>query len=471
MEAILAIAAVAALVWVAVVFFRGGLLGGCLAVVIAGGLFGHAFFHLETKPVPLTADRVLWVVLLAQYVIWRRMGLADSKPWGRAELALAIFLGVLLVSTFTHDWKAHSGRPVAWLLFFYVMPVGVYWVARQARLTERGVFVAFAVLAAFGVYLAVTALAETHQLWWLVYPKYIVSADYREFLGRGRGPFLNPIDCGFYQAGGLLAALMWWPRLNRPGKVLMVFFAALLALGTYSTLTRSTWMGMGAALFVVGGLALPRSWRLPVLGAAVVAVALTAATQWDRFLAFQRDKGISPRATADSVELRPILARVAWKMFCHRPLLGCGFAQYEDQVAAYLSDRSTEMPLERARPYRQHNVFLSLLTETGLLGMGLFLIVLTQWGRDAWRLWRNVAAPPWARRQALFFLGMLGAYLPNAMFHEMWVIPACNMLLFLSAGLTAGLRPLARPAGASLGARRPASGLAQQMGGASAAQA
>ena len=99
MEAIAVIAGIVGLIWGAVVFLRGGLLGGCLAVLLAGTCFSVPFFKIELGPLPLTADRVLLVLLVVQYVVWRRWGLADPKPLGKPEIILLVFIG--------HDGAEH----------------------------------------------------------------------------------------------------------------------------------------------------------------------------------------------------------------------------------------------------------------------------------------------------------------------------------------------------------------------------
>ena len=157
---------------------------------------------------------------------------------------------------------------------------------------------------------------------------------------------------------------------------------------------------------------------------------------------FKRDRNLTARQTADSVHLRPILAVVAWKMFLDRPLLGCGYAQYPKESNNYVSDRSTELPLEKGRGYEPHNVVFSLLTEAGLVGLGLFAMLVGLWGRDAWRLWRLRSAPLWARQQGLLLLAALGIYFVNGMFHDTSIVPVAHMTLFFLAGITAGLRPL-----------------------------
>jgi O-antigen ligase len=296
-------------------------------------------------------------------------------------------------------------------------------------------------LAVFAAYLCLTAIAETHQAWALVFPNYVGSPEVREFLGRGRGPFLNPAANGIVQVVGLCAALMAWPRLNRPGKLLLLATLPLYAWGIYSTLTRSVWMGAGLALLIVMALVTPRSWRLAVLGTAMLASVAIVAASWEHVGAFKRDKDVSVEDVAESAKLRPILAAVAWRMFLDRPLLGCGYGQYSQESAPYFADRTIDLPLEKARPYVQHNVLLALLTETGLLGMGLFVALLASWTRTAWRLWRTQSAPLWARQMGLLFLTFLCAYLTNGMFHDVSIFSTVNMLLFFLAGAIMGLTP------------------------------
>ena len=443
MIAVLAVAAVIALVWGLILFTRGGLLGGCLAVILAGCCFGYPFFNLPLGPIPLTADRLLWGVLIVQYVIWWRMGLTDPKKPGRADFVLAAFFAVLVLSIFTHDWRANSAQSVARFLFDYLMPLGIYWVARQAALSKRALVWMFLCLAGFGAYLALTAIAEVNQLSWAVFPKYIASPDYEEFFGRARGPFLNPVVNGILLGVCLIGVLSLWSQVNRAGKAGLLLLATLILLGAYYTLTRSVWMGVGAALLIYLALTLPRTWRTPVLAGSLILATVVGITQWERLLAFKRDRALSAQEVAESVKLRPILAVVAWNMFLDRPLLGCGFGHYQTESVKYLSDRSTSLALEKVRPYRQHNVFLSLLTETGLIGAGLFTLLLLLWTRDAWLTWRSPHSPPWVRPQAVLFLTLMANYVVNGMFHDMSVMVMANMVLFFMAGVTSGAAPRA----------------------------
>jgi O-antigen ligase len=453
----LLIAGAAALVWGLVLLGRGGLVGGCLAVLLAGTCFGYPLIHWSIGPLPITIDRILWVVVIGQYVVWRWLGKADPKPAGRAEIALGAFVVVLAASTLTHDWQVRNSQPLARLVFDYLMPCGLYWVARQSRITERGILAVLAFLAATGFYLALVALAEVSGNPGLVFPRSIASPELPEFLGRARGPLLNPAGNGILLGLGLAATLLGWPRLGRIGRVGVILASLVLCAGVYATLTRSAWFGAILGAVIVVGLAVPRPWRPVVIGGTLLAALVVIVTQWDRLVTFKRDRALAAEETAESAKLRPILAAVAWQMFCDRPLWGCGFGQYPERSVEYLADRSIDLPLEKARPFVQHNVLLALLTETGLAGMGLFVLLLGIWIGDAWRLWRSADTPLWARQQALLFFALLGNYLLNGMFQDVSKIPMIHMWLFFAAGLTAGLRDrLARPLAAGVRAQEPA---------------
>ncbi len=200
------------LVWLAVAIRYGGLVVGCLLVIATGSCLGHPFFHVSV----MTLDRALWIALCGVYVIYRHSGQTDPKPLSLLDGLLATLLTVLLVSTFSHDWRLDNAQPASRFLFLYAMPATIYWLARQSPLTDlqiRGIIIG---LAGFAVYLSLTAVAEVMEARALIFPRYIMTSDYREFLGRGRGPFLNPVANGLYMTTGLGCLSLFWPRCAGP---------------------------------------------------------------------------------------------------------------------------------------------------------------------------------------------------------------------------------------------------------------
>jgi O-antigen ligase len=105
----------------------------------------------------------------------------------------------------------------------------------------------------------------------------------------------------------------------------------------------------------------------------------------------------------------------------------------------YLSDRSQQLELESLRNLDHHNTLLSILVETGIVGLTLFLGLFAAWTRSAWQLYRAEELPTWERAQGLFQLAVLINYMSSALFHDLTLLPTEHWPLFLTAGVSATL--------------------------------
>jgi O-antigen ligase len=440
MNLMVAIAAGIGLVWSTVLVLRGPLLVMAAATLVMGCCFGHDFASFKLGPVPLTMDRLALMLLLAAYAGQRWLGRAERKPLGRTEWLLLGLIAVLAVSMLTHDFSAgdaNEGSPTWRLIAGYLIPLSLYWIGRQAPLRERPLVWMHGLLAVFGIYLCVTALAEITQQWWLVYPRYIADPKVGLHFGRARGPMVMSVTLGVYLAAGLLSSWYVLRRWGRHGWLLLAAIFPLYLGAMFYSYTRSVWMGGGLAVLIVLAVSLKGRWRIMLLGGAVASMLLVGLTLSDRILGFEREGPASD--TRDSASMRTSFTYVSWQMFLDRPIWGVGFGQFPKAKLRYLNDRSVPLELQRIRELVHHNTLLSLLTETGLIGLGMFLAVLIAWALGAWSLIQNDAVPGWARAQALLTLALLGVLCCQLMFHELSYSPLDHGILFLMAGITSGL--------------------------------
>jgi len=431
MEAVIIIVALSALVWGGLFVLRGSPVVGGLAVLLSVCCFGYEFIHFEPS---LTIDRVLLVAVLGAYVVQRAIGRTDPKPFGIVDVVTLGFVVMLAVSMLLSDWRnipRGQVTPMWRWVGGYFTPVLLYWLAKQAAWTERTARIVQVSLVVFGVYLGFTGICEIARQWSLVFPKYIADPTIGLHFGRARGPMVHGVSYGHYVAVCLLAAWMCMLWVSRPWKLLIAAVTPLLLAGVFFSYTRSVWMGAALGLAGVLYVTLDGRTRRVVLGAAAMACLLVGLTQMDKIVGFQREQ--SAADTRESADMRVSFAYVSWQMFLDHPVFGFGFGRFPVAKLPYLSDRSTSLHLEALRPYVHHNTYLSLLTDTGLVGLGLFLAMLALWCREAWRTCRS-DAPPWAKHQAALLLGAVGVYVCQLMFHELSYTPIDNSLVFFLAG-------------------------------------
>lgn len=441
MSIVVVFAATAVAIWAALVLRWGGRTAACLMALLAGCLLGEPFFHLRVGPAPLTIDRLALVGVIGMFAVGRFRGDLQPPRWTAADWLLTALLVVVTASALLGGGAA--SRPVALAVFFFLLPSAFYWLARQETLTAPKATAVLVTLTLFGLYLAVTGIAEWRGWNALVFPRYIVSLEYEEFLGRARGPLLNPIGNGLLLSLAIVSALLLGRSAGWRGRLAVAAVLMLLAAGVYATLTRSVWLGAGAAIAAALLIHLP----LPRLGGALLCGALLLGglllVGGKSLQQFKRDKNVSAYSMAQSAKLRPLLAAIAWRMFQDRPLFGCGFGRYKQASLEYLNAREIDLPTDKARGYVQHNVLLALLTETGIVGAGLYLALLTAWGAEAWWLVRGGTRPAWAQQFGILLLALLAAVLINGMFHDVSIIPMVNAVLFYVAGLTTAARSAA----------------------------
>lgn len=436
MTVLAALCSLAAIVWLIPLIRSGRVTTLATTVLLTGTILGPAFYAFD-GPIQISIDRVLWggVFLVLAYR-WRMGQLSIGKP-NRVDWVVLGLAGWFLASAFRGEPVPNNFTPppARWL-FYIAMPVGMYAFARCIDPRPRDIRWFLGALLCLGGYLAVTAICEVKGVHWLVYPTHIVDGDSWEFYGRGRGPLMNPAGNGILMSIAVAVAGLGFLRSGRRGKFLFGLLAVVLAVGIYATMTRSAWLGAGAAIAVIAIVQAPRWVRVLGLASVILFGGAMAMGLKDQLLRLKRDKHLSAADAEESIQLRPLLAIVGWEMFKDRPIAGHGFGHYFASSGPYHDIRGYDLPLENARPYAQHNIFLSVLVDAGLVGLVLFVSLLVTLAGIGWQLARNRGSPPEARSVGILMLSTLCAYSCNGMFQDVLIIPMVHMFLFFIAGLT-----------------------------------
>ena len=354
---------------------------------------------------------------------------------GRLDVLVFGLAAWILIRVITGGETLPSASPLSRWLFYFAMPVSMYFFARVSKFSNEDLVWVYRGIVLLSGYLAITAVFEVTGLHALVFPKYIVNPESWEFFGRGRGPLMNPAGNGFVMTIGLMVSTLGVFRGSRAARLGSLVLTIVILSGIYCTLTRSVWLGAIAGLGVIVLNYSPRWVRVLGLASVVLFAGLAVTGLKDGVMEMKRDKNLSSADAAKSVELRPLLAVVAYEMFKDRPIAGFGYRRYFIHAKPYHTIRSYDLPLEQARPYMQHNAFLSILVDTGLIGLSLFTGVLFLMASYALQLARNVAQDEIVQRAGLVWCGGLAAYFCNGMFHDVTIIPMVNMFTFFGAGM------------------------------------
>ena len=434
MELLILLGALSLCPWGMRVFSKTSMTTLSAAVLLTGTVLGPSFFAYDVG-VTLSLDRVLLLVVVGVFAVrfWEKV--ITLRPFRRADLLLFALAGWLLLSGMGTDVPAGEESPISRWLSFIAIPLAMYVLARYANLNLNDLNLVLKILVVFGVYLGITGLLEVSKLHALVFPKYIVDPENWEFFGRARGPILNPAGNGILLSMGFGASLYRCIHgKEQLEKVTYGIAVAIISAGILATLTRSAWLGAGVVGLLFAALYLRRFIPAAALLAAAGIVVVSTAGDLGGLVNLKRDKHLSAADSAKSMELRPVLAKVAWEMFKDKPLLGHGYGGYRQSYLPYVSDRYHNS-LEIVRPYIQHNIILSLLVDSGLLAMSLFLVWLAIATRLAWRLATKAERP---ELQLLGFttLSLLIAYMINGMFHDVSVMPMLNNFVFFMSGIT-----------------------------------
>lgn len=423
----------AASVWAVILLPRLRVAILCVAVIVTGTFFGPAFFAID-GPLQISLDRLFLLAVLGLVAALMARGTLAIPPLRTADWLVIAMLGWYGLRTVTGGEPYESISPVGAYLFYVFLPGMVYAAVRLANPTDRDLSTIISVVIAVGVYLGVTAVWETRGWYSLIFPRYIGDPDIWEFLGRARGPLLNPSANGVVLTISLSFAVMRMLQGNRQQVAWYAGLSLIIGLGVICTMTRSVWIGAAVAVGILLWPSLPRWSRVLGMAALMLLTTLAAAGFKDQLVRMKRDKNLSAAESEKSIKLRPLLAIVAWEMFKDAPLSGHGFATYLQAARPYYSIRSYGLPLDQTRDYYQHNIFLSSVVETGLIGMLIFAGLLWQMAKTGWRLGADHRAPRMARTLGLGTLGGLAGYFVAGMFQDVVVMPMIQMyLLFLAA--------------------------------------
>lgn len=264
-------------------------------------------------------------------------------------------------------------------LFLWINAGAAFFLAAQADPSWDGRF--------RWLILIVGALAAGYGVMQYLGHEFIWSQALNPYSGRPVSTFGNPNFLSSYLIMLLPVSLAEGASARGTGKkiVCMIFFWVYAA-AIICTSTRSSWIGGAAALIVFvwfgrRALMARKAWLGVVLGVAVVMALLwpgspsTGDTMKPLVRVRELAAGVAGKQVYQSWHQRILIWSSAWDMVKERPLIGKGWGCFElfypYYQGWYLSDRIFRG--FRTHANNAHNLILEFWSQTGTLGLGVFL--------------------------------------------------------------------------------------------------
>ena len=275
-------------------------------------------------------------------------------------------------------------------------------------------------------YLILIAVAFAVDARSLIFPRFILDESIGIHADRARGPFLQAVANGVSILLLGLIALNSYRRRRLRG-ILALAFLLSFPVAVAATKTRAVWLSSIAALIVL--LVFCHDSRMRRACHAMVLILLIGTLCAVMFSIYDSSFGERFR-DASPVDYRVAMYDAGWQMFLEKPLFGWGPNQIQPELASRISDFHVET-------FILHNTYLEIAVEHGLVGLVLYIWLLT----DLFRIGkvRALSAPrgvfPDSQFRSLWPL-MILVFIINAFFVVM-NYQFVSGLLFTVAGILA----------------------------------
>ncbi len=397
-----------------------------LALVAVAALLPFAAIPLPIGFVPTFLD----VVLLAFYTGWlaRLVTHPEERLKGTpANVPLLAFIG-LAVTSFVLSQGITQGT--ARYFVEMLLSLGLFFGVTNT-ITDRGqlrvilwaLMLGGAAAAVIGIVLYYLPRDTTVYLLSILRVfNYPAGAGVLRFINDDPGQAMRAISTSIDPnvLGGLLmvTASLTVPQLFRGGSVwrrgLLLPLLAALGWCLLLTLSRGSWVGLAAAMIFIGTLKYRRMWLLMIL----LAVGILLLPEAEGYVA-HLISGLELRDKAAAMRIGEYTD--ALKLIAQYPLFGIGFGQ-SPTIDLYLG---------------VSNVYLLITEETGLLGLGAYLLTLAVIFQQGMRRLLT-CADPWLQSALAGVLAALAAACTAGMLDHYFfnlVFPHMNSLFWLLAGL------------------------------------
>lgn len=210
---------------------------------------------------------------------------------------------------------------------------------------------------------------------------------YGSLVMRPYGTFSHPnVLAGFLLVGLVFLATVFrkaekWKKILIRGVVLLGSITLCLTLSRTAIVLGIVMLGM--LLFHIVAFK-TRKYQLQVIGGSLLVLSILVLFLFPRF--------VGVNITGESVVLREELLQASWQMFISHPVMGVGLQNFLVNLPAV----APRLPIQPV-----HNIFMLVLSETGIVGFLLFIYML---GKTILHVWSSSFESQFMKNNRIFVL-------------------------------------------------------------------
>jgi O-antigen ligase len=381
--------------------------------------------------ITITPDRVVFLIILTLAVGRVLSGDLRFASLGRAGSYMLLFAVVCTASSIVNgSGVGKNGRHLGltMLFDFIYAPLILFLVAKSIPHSRRKLVVLSSTFLLVGAYLAINGAFEHFGLNALVWPKYILDPSVGIQFGRTRGPFGSSSALG----GALVVCFIFHVLSTtrvREWKLYWVYMMLPITAGViYTTNTRAAWLCFALCIVL---LAIVRSGMKNIARVVAGGICLFFFSGVASHFSFEGGTLFSKRQ--ETLEYRWVNNMTLLEMSKTNPIFGIGWGNFRTEWSKYFHSSSEDDIRELTDG--NHNTFLGLLAEVGLIGTLPYLMILYTMFRVGLRVFRGGGGLE--REFALIFLLVVSVYVIDANFGDARNTQFLNAVLFLLFGTVA----------------------------------
>jgi O-antigen ligase len=403
----------------------------------------------------LTVPRIVFLVAMVAFGMYfllhrRRLHFDRALYW--MMLILLVYVGFSITSS---GWTAMTSgvesAPYYRFLGSMLLPFAMFYLMCNSCSNEKQIRRALLLISLYGwyaLYIGYLQYAAINGVEWarsFIWPGYINDPEFGIHFDRARGVFRGATPQAVLMVSLFYVDLYLIRHIRGPYRAALMIQAILIPPAVFFTMLRSAYLAFlvcGVLWVVLSGRARFRALKFSGL---MLIVIIGVFALWDRLSSTDRAAG--GVAQPAPIRSRIILVQQTWNIMAESPLLGVGFGHFVDKQQSMPRDPG-ELAGEPTGVLVQHNLFLNMLAETGVIGFVLLVLVFVLLWRQSYQLYRKIPSDAHgdiSRDFVILFWVILVNYLTDAMFRDpLWDV-FTNAMLWSLAGVVVCFNRLLEP--------------------------